>query len=157
MSEWFKSEQSGYGNLLYKDVQSAVAEDYPYHLLNYLYGWRFLKDRFFGKTLSFGGARCSELSLIASKISDLVIIEPDTRFWSEDKFGIKLEYIEPYFDGHLDFASNTFDTITCFGVLHHIPNATYVFSELIRVLKPGGVILLREPIISMNDKSTLFK
>jgi hypothetical protein len=29
-----------------------------------------------------------------------------------------------------------FDLITCFGVLHHIPNASFVFGKLVRTLKP---------------------
>ena len=44
-----------------------------------------------------------------------------------------------------------FALVTCFGVLHHIPNVSFVMSELGRVLEPGGVMLLREPVISMGD------
>ena len=49
------------------------------------------------------------------------------------------------------FNDNTFDLITCFGTLHHIPNVTFVLNELIRILKPNGYLLIREPIISMGD------
>ena len=45
----------------------------------------------------------------------------------------------------------TFDLITCLGVLHHIPNVSTVLTELRRSLKPGGYLLLREPVISMGD------
>ena len=49
------------------------------------------------------------------------------------------------------FSDNTFDLVTCFGVLHHIPNITTVLREIIRVTAPQGIILLREPIRSMGD------
>jgi hypothetical protein len=32
-----------------------------------------------------------------------------------------------------------------------IPNVSHVVAELVRVLKPGGHLLLREPIVSMGD------
>jgi ubiquinone/menaquinone biosynthesis C-methylase UbiE len=60
-------------------------------------------------------------------------------------------YIKPNILGNLDFADNSFDLIVSFSVLHHIPNVSYVMSELIRVLKPNGILLIREPIVSMGD------
>jgi SAM-dependent methyltransferase len=54
-------------------------------------------------------------------------------------------------DGRLPLPDRTFDLITCFGVLHHIPNVSFVTAELARTLKPGGYIALREPIISLGD------
>jgi hypothetical protein len=35
--------------------------------------------------------------------------------------------------------------------MHHIPNVSYIISELSRVLTLGGNMLLREPIVSMGD------
>jgi ubiquinone/menaquinone biosynthesis C-methylase UbiE len=34
-------------------------------------------------------------------------------------------------------------------VLHHIPNVEHVLAELARVLTPGGLALIREPIHSV--------
>jgi len=56
-------------------------------------------------------------------------------------------------DGTLPFADGTFDLITCFGVLHHVPKVSQTVAELARVLAPGGVLLLREPTHSMGDWS----
>ncbi|MDE5606529.1 MAG: methyltransferase domain-containing protein [Bacteroidales bacterium] len=53
--------------------------------------------------------------------------------------------------GCIDLPNDFADLITCFSTLHHIPNVTYVLNELFRVLKPGGFLLLREPIHSMGD------
>jgi ubiquinone/menaquinone biosynthesis C-methylase UbiE len=40
---------------------------------------------------------------------------------------------------------NSIDVITCLGVLHHM-NLSYVFHEMRRILKPGGVILVNEAL-----------
>lgn len=51
--------------------------------------------------------------------------------------------------GKIDYEDNFFDYIFVFSVLHHIPNVSYVLSELKRVLKKDGIMILREPIDSM--------
>jgi Methylase involved in ubiquinone/menaquinone biosynthesis len=53
--------------------------------------------------------------------------------------------------GDMPFSSETFDLAVCFGSLHHIPNVTKVVRELGRVVKPGGWIIIREPVVSMGD------
>ena len=44
----------------------------------------------------------------------------------------------------LSFREGTFDAVYCRGVLMHIPNWTKALSELCRVLKPGGKIVIVE-------------
>jgi ubiquinone/menaquinone biosynthesis C-methylase UbiE len=45
---------------------------------------------------------------------------------------------------HLDFPNATFDLVVCNSVLHHIAEPQNLFSEIARVVKPGGAILLRD-------------
>jgi SAM-dependent methyltransferase len=52
--------------------------------------------------------------------------------------------------GDLPLADASVDLVTCFNVLHHIPNVSHVLSEFARVLSPGGLLLLREPTTSMG-------
>jgi SAM-dependent methyltransferase len=51
----------------------------------------------------------------------------------------------------MPFDSGSFDLITCFGTLHHIPNVSFVFSEMARCLKAGCYMLVRETTTSMGD------
>ena len=44
----------------------------------------------------------------------------------------------------LPFENESIDFITCLQVLHHIPDKKYTLSQLYRILKPGGIILVRE-------------
>ena len=43
---------------------------------------------------------------------------------------------------NLPFKSGTFDTIICIGVLPHVPFPDVAFSELYRILKSGGMLVL---------------
>ena len=57
------------------------------------------------------------------------------RFAVEDR---KAELITQY-NGHtLPFAAESMDMVCSYGVLHHTPNMDHLFSEIYRVLIPGG-------------------
>lgn len=148
IAEWFADEQEGFADLGAKD---AASYSYGYHALNKFHGFSYLPDRQFKQALGFGSAYGEELLALKSNIQSATIVDPSDAFIRESVYGIPLSYVKPAPDGNLPFPNDTFDLITCFGVLHHIPNVSSVVSELARVLKPDGYILLREPIVSMGD------
>ncbi|HHT9138754.1 MAG TPA: class I SAM-dependent methyltransferase [Candidatus Wunengus sp. YC60] len=46
---------------------------------------------------------------------------------------------------NIPFSSNSFDVVSCFGVLEHVENPQAVIDELIRILKPKGKLFLFIP------------
>ena len=46
----------------------------------------------------------------------------------------------------LPLNSNSFDTVFCLGGIHHVNNRKAFFSEVYRILKPGGRFIWREPV-----------
>lgn len=44
---------------------------------------------------------------------------------------------------------NSFDAILCTEVLEHVPNPTHALDEFVRLLKPGGQLILTAPFASM--------
>ena len=145
---WFNEESEGYANIENTD---KLVNIYAYHELNKEHGFKKIIISESSKALGLGSAWGYEFEPIISKLSSLTIIEPSDKLVSSEIGNITPDYIKPNVDGSLKFSDSEFDVITCFGTLHHIPNVTYVLSELIRVLRPGGYLLVREPIVSMGD------
>jgi 2-polyprenyl-3-methyl-5-hydroxy-6-metoxy-1,4-benzoquinol methylase len=65
--------------------------------------------------------------------------------------GVPISFKKPTILGNIEFQDSVFDLIVCLGTLHHIPNVSKIIKELYRVAKPGGITIIREPIISMGD------
>ncbi len=149
IEEWYKDEAEAYADLGSNKKEEYV---YEYHNINIVHGFSKIdQKKVFDKVLGIGAAYGNEFEPIAGRIKELHILEPSEQLVSTEIFGLKPIYKKPSVDGTIDYPDNTFDLITCFGVLHHIPNISHVLLELNRILKPGGQLLVREPIISMGD------
>lgn len=148
IKEWYEAETEAYADLGSKDISNY---SYGYHELNTLHGFDVLPNKQFNHVLGFGAAWGHEFEPILSRLNNITIIEPSDNLRSDKIGNVIPSYVKPEVDGTLVFEDNTFDLITCFGTLHHIPNVSYVIKEMLRVLQPGGFLLLREPIISMGD------
>ncbi|OAV71616.1 hypothetical protein Barb4_00539 [Bacteroidales bacterium Barb4] len=147
--QWFNEEEEAYADLYGKNVKQMT---YNAHDLNILYGYKYLNNcDCFNKVLGLGSSWGYEFLPIIKKINELTIVEASSQTVSTRLGNIIPIYEKPQIDGRLKFSDNTFDLITCFATLHHIPNVSFVLSELFRVLKPGGYMLLNEPINSMGD------
>lgn len=146
---WFEDEREGYADLGAKELDET---QYEYHALNDFHGFRHLPTHArFEHVLGFGSCFGGEFQAIAHRIDRLTIVDPSDAFVRSNVFGTPCTYIKPVESGSLPFADASFDMLTCFGVLHHIPNVSHVVKELARCLKPGGYALIREPIVSMGD------
>jgi SAM-dependent methyltransferase len=146
---WFADEADGYFDLTQSDGNGDYA--YGYHALNRKHGFSRLPQKRFAHVLGVGSAYGEELEPILAYSDRISILEPSDGFKSTELNGVPVNYVKPVASGDIPFDPNSLDLITCLGVLHHIPNVSKVVSEFYRVLKPGGYVLLREPIISMGD------
>ena len=53
-----------------------------------------------------------------------------------------------YYDGRtLPFSDKSFDGVLCTQVLEHVPNPEALFTEIHRVLRPGGRLILSAPFL----------
>ena len=149
IESWFKDETEAYANLGAKQLENY---EYNYHAFNRINGFSFLPNNLiFNNTLSFGGAWGNELIPIKNRLRNIKILEPSDNFYDTGLFENKVEYLKPQKTGEIPFTDNSFDLILCLSVLHHIPNVTKVMSEIYRISKSGGYVLIREPIVSMGD------
>lgn len=120
-------------------------------MMNKIHGFDKIQTETLDNVLGLGSAFGYEFEPISHRIRKLTIVEPSDNLISNKINDLTPNYVKPDVSGKLPFEDNSFDLITCFGTLHHIPNVSFVLSELVRVLKSDGYLLIREPIISMGD------
>lgn len=149
IEQWFNDEKEGYADLGAKDRQSY---QYLYHQLNLHHGYSRLGMRRFKHVLGMGSAYGDEFIPIINQIDFVTIIDPSETFAITNNIdGVPCEYYKPNMDGSLSFENGVFDLITCLGVIHHVPNVSKVLRECFRCLETNGLMLIREPIVSMGD------
>lgn len=147
VKEWFDAEREGYSSLEHKDAQSPV---YEYGAMDQAYGWCHVKGENL-LAMGLGSAFGCEFEEVADRLRKIVVVEPQESYWRDEIAGVPTDYRAPDASGTVPADDQAFDLITAFGVLHHIPTVTATVGELLRVLKPGGYLLIREPITSMGD------
>ena len=148
IEDWFDGEREGYANLGAKDYSNY---SYGYHELNKMHGYSHLPAGKKLQVLAYGAAYGEELLPLKNSLAQVVILDPSDSFEVSNSPIPFVEWKKPNALGHLSFDDEAFDLTTCFGVLHHIPNVSFVIGEIYRVTKIGGMVLLREPITSMGD------
>jgi SAM-dependent methyltransferase len=151
IAEWFKSEMDGYYNMTVGAKDESCSNSGKYAAYNWFHGLRYVSRRHFRSCLAFGCADGTEIAPVAKSIDRIYAIEPAQNWWRSEINGTPTEYKMPDVSGKIDLADCSVDLIISLGVLHHIPNVSDVLREFIRVLEPGGTLVLREPISSMGD------
>ena len=147
IKEWYHQEETGYYDL----TKSHAAYSYGYHALNELHGFACLYERAFDCCMALGCARGDDVAPLAPRVRKFIAIEPAEQWWSDTIGGTPASFIKPAVSGDISLPRSVVDLATCLGVLHHIPNASHVLREIARVMRPGGLFLIREPILTMGD------
>lgn len=150
IEKWYQDEGEGSEDLR-KGFDSFEKLNKGTNYRNFFYGFRFLKSSF-KNILSIGGAYGDELFPVINKADgDIFIVESSRELIDKQSEQKIFKYVLADVSGKLNFDNNKFDLVTCFSTLHHIPNVSFVISEIYRVLEPGGFALISEPIVSMGD------
>lgn len=149
IAEWLGDEAEGYASLAQMD---RPGNGYGYHALNEFHGFRWLaRVPRFSHVLSLGGAFGEEVVPLAEKIDALTIVEPSADLRSSAISNIRPRYVSPTPSGELPFSADSFDLVTSFGTLHHVPRVRTTILEIARCLVPGGYAVIREPTVSLGD------
>jgi ubiquinone/menaquinone biosynthesis C-methylase UbiE len=103
-------------------------------------------DRSFGQALEIGaGTGYFSLNLLQLGVIDrLTAADISTGMLAElranaDRLGLEVETVTTDAE-HLPFEDGSFDLVCGHAVLHHLPSLEAAFSELHRVLRPGGAL-----------------
>lgn len=147
IQQWFEDEAQGYADIVPESHKDNFDE---YKNVTYRYLFQYIKNINFVNALIYGGGYGTEILPILEQLNNIIILEPGNKF-KRDYIGNKrVKYIFPTPSGNMMFGDKTFDLITCLGVLHHVPNVSFILSEFYRVLNVNGYVLIREPITSMH-------
>ncbi|MDR0732970.1 MAG: class I SAM-dependent methyltransferase [Dysgonamonadaceae bacterium] len=146
---WYNEEEESYADMYGKGVSDNAYNNN----LDILFGYKYIPatEGMKYNALGFGSSWGYELLPIINRIENLCIIDSSAQTVSKKLGHVTPKYLKATVSGKIEMPDETFNLITCFSVLHHIPNVTFVVSELFRVLQKGGYLLLREPINSMGD------
>ncbi len=145
--QWYREEENGY-----HELAKSHNWGYDHHALDEFHGFGNLPKRSYPVCLGFGCAEGDELVPVANRVGRFIAIEPAEAFWRKTPIGqTPIEYLKPPPSGDIALPSCSVDLAICLSALHHVPNVSHVLSEMARVLRPGGNLILREPICSMGD------
>ena len=101
------------------------------------------------KYLDFGGG----IGDVSSSIAKNLKLKKENSFVTDIQNWLGKEHTDEYVKyityrylktNLLPFENETFDLITCLQVLHHIPDKKYTISQLRKVIKPNGILIVRE-------------
>jgi SAM-dependent methyltransferase len=148
VARWFSDEAEAYFEM---SGDSQDPANYGYRELNRQALLRHLPaGRRFRHALGFGSGYGAELAPLASRIEQLTIIESSQGYGRDPALAMPTTVVLAQPSGDLGLGDASVDLVTCFNVLHHIPNVSHVLGEFARVLASGGLLLLSEPITSMG-------
>lgn len=105
-----------------------------------------------GRTIEYGAGTGTISALLAPSATALTLVEPSgnlvevlrARFARDPVVEIKQEFLEKHVAA---VASASIDTIVMVNVLEHVEDDRAALTELLRVLKPGGHILIFVPAL----------
>jgi SAM-dependent methyltransferase len=151
IEQWYAAEERGFYEIARRqgdryDEQANSCFD----AMNRQLGYAHLGTRHFRHCLAIGCANGTELEPIAPQVDRFTAIEPARGWWRDTIAGVPARYLAPSIE-RLPLDDAEADLAVCFGSLHHIPNITQTLHDLARVLEPGGMLILREPICTMGD------
>jgi SAM-dependent methyltransferase len=102
-------------------------------LLSYVRSWK-------GRVLDVGAGEAPWRDLMNEV--DYVAVDVDRA----DAFGMRRKPEVTYYDGtRLPFDDESFDHVLCTEVLEHVPSPESLLGDIMRVLKPGGSLVLTVP------------
>ena len=152
LQQWYDEEANGFYQIV-TDAHATAGEvefNPDTVAMNRFHGSYLPKQRF-DECLAIGCANGADLLALELDIGHVTAIEPSREWWSESRDGVSFSYRMPTLDGTIDLADNSVDLVVALGSLHHVATVEHVVSEMLRVLKPGGAFLVREPMTSMGD------
>lgn len=153
--KWFAEEREAF-----YDVNEGNSETDPWYaymrLVNERLGFSRIRWPRSGQRsiLILGPGSGIEIARFTAENPDwrICFLEASENFKAELKSKYpQSQVINATISGDISVEQGSQDVVCAFSVLHHLPRVSHVIRETFRVLKPGGLLLVREPCSSMGD------
>ena len=99
-----------------------------------------------GRLLDAGGGTGRVSSQLRHLVDEVIISDPSTTMLRQAQVKGKLQPAQAHAE-RLPFPDASFDRVVVVDALHHFANQREAVGDLLRVLKPGGRLLIEEPDI----------
>ncbi len=119
-------------NIASRRMAQYVAEFYNYSIPKYING----------NLLDMGCGNIPMYAFYKDRIDSVVCID-----WENSAHEQKHVDVFCDLNGELPFANDTFDAIICSDVLEHLQDISKAISEIYRILRKGGVVLINYPFM----------
>ncbi|MEI2690423.1 MAG: class I SAM-dependent methyltransferase [Anaerolineae bacterium] len=155
---------------LYTDLAGPESSVVPFLVTPYLFDWlreneAFLANRTPLKICEFGGGGGIVLQMIEEELGGqpLLVNAELVGQYGQRQISHSIRFVQTTIL-QAGLASDTFDVVIARNVLHHLigdnlrqtrQNQSHVFAELLRVVKPGGLILIQEQVNQRRWACTL--
>jgi SAM-dependent methyltransferase len=153
IAAWYSDEEQAYREMKEARVaRGEVKKGHQYGTANWLLAFKGLPPGPLGDALAVGGYDGSEMKPLWTRLRSLTVLDPAyAELEEETREGLTVRFEAPAANGLMRFPDASFDLTTALSVLHHIPNVSTVLSEMVRVTRPGGHVIVSEPLVSMGD------
>ncbi|TAL48078.1 class I SAM-dependent methyltransferase [archaeon] len=117
--------------------------------LRHLFAYEFAKSNI-PKNSSVLEVGCGEgygTSMLSKSVAKIIGIDPDkdTISHASEKYGSGNCTFSAYDGTKIPYDDGTFDAVVCFQVIEHVKDDAGFISEINRVLKSGGILILTTP------------
>jgi ubiquinone/menaquinone biosynthesis C-methylase UbiE len=99
-----------------------------------------------GRLLDAGGGTGRVSSQLRHLVDEVIISDPSALMLKQAQLKGKLQPAQAHAE-RLPFSNASFDRVVVVDALHHFANQREAVGDLLRVLKPGGRLLIEEPDI----------
>jgi len=99
-----------------------------------------------GRLLDAGGGTGRVSSQLRHLVDEVIISDPSALMLKQAQLKGKLQPAQAHAE-RLPFPDGSFDRVVVVDALHHFANQRAAVGDLLRVLKPGGRLLIEEPDI----------